>query len=43
MESAASTEEVNLEALTDEDIDRLLGDPAISDVSPNPDPQSTVR
>jgi hypothetical protein len=35
---------VNIEALTDEDIDRLLGDAALSDEDPDPDPdpQSTV-
>jgi acyl carrier protein len=43
VEVTATTDDVNLEALTDEDIDRLLGDATISDEDPDPDPQSTVR
>jgi NADPH:quinone reductase-like Zn-dependent oxidoreductase/acyl carrier protein len=44
-EIAATTDDVNIEALTDEDIDRLLGDAALSDEDPDPDPdpQSTVH
>jgi len=37
------SEDVNIEALSDEDIDRLLGDAALADEDPDPDPQSTVR
>jgi acyl carrier protein len=33
---AAATEEVDLEALSDEDLDRLLGDGAAPDTDPNP-------
>jgi len=43
VEAAATTEDVNIEALSDEDIDRLLGDAALADEDPDPDPQSTVR
>jgi acyl carrier protein len=43
VEAPATTEDVNIEALSDEDIDRLLGDAALADEDPDPDPQSTVR
>jgi hypothetical protein len=37
----ASTDEVNLEALSDDEIERLLGDDGASDRAP--DPQDAVR
>jgi acyl carrier protein len=40
-EEAPTTEEVDLEALSDEDLDRLLGDGSVSDT--DPDPEGAVK
>jgi len=43
VETAPATDTVDLEALSDEDIEQLLGESVSSDEDPDPDPQGAVR